>query len=193
MKSEEPVVVEVNRPQSRAKSFLRDPASWVGMTSAVGTLLIGLGLLFSYQQLEEFRTTNVRSFTFELLSDLSENADLAEANFHMVTLINAGSRINDASTHAPFLDRDGKELPIEVSDRKVVTLLNYYEMISTAWSLGAIEEELLFQVRGGPMYRAYQVTEAYIRDRREMLRAPDLYKNYRALIKAYEESPWFNT
>jgi hypothetical protein len=163
------------------------------MTSAVGTLLIGLGLLFSHQQLEEFRRTNVRSFTFELLSDLSENADLADANFHMVTLINSGSRINDASTREPFLDRDGEELPIEVSDRKIVTLLNYYEMISTAWTLGAIEEELLFQVRGGPMYRAYQVTEQYIRDRSEMLRAPDLYRNYRSLIEAYEKSPWFNT
>lgn len=161
-------------------------------------LLIAIGLIYTHRQtdllnrqLREISTANKRMYTFDILGDLSENGDLSDANFAMVQLINAKARIGVDSLNNPII-LNAHELPDEIiskimlTDENLVNLLNFYELIGTAYVNHTLDKALVLHVRGGPMSRAYDACEPYIISRRNSLGADSLYSNFAHLVRDFK-------
>lgn len=78
-------------------------------------------------------------------------------------------------------------MPDEV-DNHLITLLDYYEFLATAYQEGSLDKHTILHTRGGPMARGFAVCEGYIRDRRKQLQAPNLYRNYENLVRDFEQA-----
>ena len=88
----------------KAPKFVRVLRTTTPFLQAISLLLVAVSLIYSHietsliadqlaenrKELEATKTANKRMYTFGLLGDLSENGDLADANFAMVKLINKG-------------------------------------------------------------------------------------------------------
>ncbi len=185
----------------RAPYIVRFLNTYGPVFQTVSLILVVVALLYSHRetsllkaQLEDGRTANKRAYTFDLLSDLSENSAIADANYAMVRLINAGVRVGVDESGNPRISNtdelsDLPGGPPVLDDRNLVALLNFYELIATAYAHGAIDHDLLLEVRGGPMRRAHELCSEYIEEKRKILDAPFLYSNFSALVEEIERSP----
>ncbi|MAS93578.1 MAG: hypothetical protein CMO55_10335 [Verrucomicrobiales bacterium] len=186
----------------KAPKFVRVLRTTTPFLQAISLLLVAVSLIYSHietsliadqlaenrKELEATKTANKRMYTFDLLGDLSENGDLADANFAMVKLINKGARVTTDKNGLPtVVNEDGSPSTLTINDRDLVALLNYYELLGTAWKNNTIDEALLFHVRGGPIKRAHGVCEEYIRKRGKKIKAPNLYENFRLMAAKVDE------
>lgn len=119
------------------------------------------------------RRSRRRANTVEFVGNFMLNDRIGESDFAMTRLINGKSTVN------------GTEIDDE-TDKHVIILLDYYEFLATAYAQGALDENVILHVRGGPMSRAFAVCEQYIADRRESLDAPNLYRNLENLVNDYK-------
>jgi len=169
------------------------------VVQALGILLVAISLIYMHvqttllsDQVEEIRNANKRMYTFDLLGDLSENGAISDANFAMVQLINANARIDCNEENIPFITNE-ESIPedilknLQVDDNKIVTLLNFYELIGTAYVNDALDKDLVLHVRGGPMARALDVCEKYIETRGKFLGAEKLYENFIRVVEDFRK------
>ncbi|MEL7547690.1 MAG: hypothetical protein AAGJ84_13635 [Pseudomonadota bacterium] len=146
-------------PLNENSSAIRD----LTLVSLVaGIVLATLG----YQQSSAQTLTNR---TLNLLAMISESEIISESDYQMARWIAAGERFDGD------VDRD--------TDRHIINLLDYYEFLGVAWERGAVQRDTLLMVRCGPMVRAFEVNQQYIRDRRMSLNAPNLYARYEHLVR----------
>ncbi len=189
------------KDSSRIIAALKDASPII---EAVAILLVAISLVYAHRetsliadqvresrrQTELVHSANKRMYTFDLLGDLSENGDLANANYAMVQLINADARIGADENGKPVIT-NGDEIEsslfedLQVDDRELVALLNYYELIGSAYASGVLDKDLVLQVRGGPISRAYEVCQAYIDARRTSLGAGNLYQNMQVVANDF--------
>ncbi len=171
---------------------------------AVAILLVAISLVYAHRetnlisdqvhearrQTELVHEANKRMYTFDLLSDLSENGQLANANYAMVRLINAGALVGADENGMPIITNKDKIKPrvlenLRVDDRELVDLLNYYELIGSAYANNVLDKDLVLQVRGGPISRAYDLCQGYIDARRASLGGENLYENMQLVAREF--------
>jgi len=185
----------------KAPKIVRFLCLYGPLIQALSLLFVVVALLYSHretsilaEQLDDSRIANKRAYTFDLLSDLSENSAIADANYAMVQLINAGALVgvddrgNPAISNLEALAARPGEPPV-LDDRNLVALLNFYELIATAYAHDAVDKKLIIEVRGGPMKRAHEICLGYIERKRKLLDAPMLYSNFSNLVSDVTEQP----
>ena len=146
------------------------------MFSSIADLLtfvsIMVAIVFGIIGYRQNQLAQKKSHTVNLLENFSSNETLATADFQMTRLINNDKKL------------DGYEIEDE-TDSYVINLLDYYEFLATSYIHGVLNQDILLHIRGGAMSRAHFVCEKYIDDRRKMLNAPNLYRNYENLVIEY--------
>ena len=135
-------------------------------------LSILVAIIFGVIGYRQNQLAQKKSHTVNLLENFSSNETLATSDFKMTRLINSDKKL------------DGYEIEDD-ADSYVINLLDYYEFLSTSYVHGVLDREILLHIRGGAMSRAYFVCEKYISDRRKILNAPNLYRNYENLVMEY--------
>jgi len=141
-------------------------------TDILTVLSLIVAIVFGIIGYRQNQISQKKSHTVNLLENFSTNETLAASDFKMTRLINGDRKL------------DGYEIDDE-TDGHVINLLDYYEFLTTSYVHGVVNRDVLLHVRGGAMSRAYFVCEKYIEDRRKMLNAPNLYKNYENLVMEY--------
>lgn len=136
---------------------------------------VAVGLVLGVIGFVENRRFQRRNLTVSLISNFMLNSDLSAADFFMTRQINTGKRFGDGAVS----DED---------DNHLITLLDYYEFLATAYQEGALDKQTILHTRGGPMARAFDVCAGYVRDRRQQLEAPNLYRNYENLVRDFRQA-----
>lgn len=137
-------------------------------------LSILVAIYFGVIGFRQNKLAQKKSHTVNLLENISTNETLASSDFKMSRLINSKKVLS------------GYEVDDKL-DRYVINLLDYYEFLATSYIEGVLDQEIILHIRGGAMSRAHKVCKQYIIDRREMLGAPDLYKNFEDLVSEYNK------
>jgi hypothetical protein len=63
-------------------------------------------------------------------------------------------------------------------DKTIISLIDYYDIISDAAMRGIIDEEMIIRHLGGAMRSTHKVVEKYIEARRVTLERPGLYEQF---------------
>ncbi|HEY6737794.1 MAG TPA: hypothetical protein VI076_03020, partial [Actinopolymorphaceae bacterium] len=66
----------------------------------------------------------------------------------------------------------------------LITMLDYYEFLSTLALRGNVDVRLLLGLRGGTMMRAYDISRNYIRYRRRIV-GPELYGAFEVFVEEF--------
>jgi len=117
--------------------------------------------------------------TGQLISHLSTNPLLDEANLRISRLLREGDRLED------------DDVPDDL-DRDLHRVLNYYEFLCDFCALGALDRTTIIRLRGAPIHRTYEATKGYIVARRKRLKYPSLYaclERLAADVRAHAEAP----
>ncbi len=126
-------------------------------------------LTFSVGYLER-RSSDRRRRTFWFLRAVIEDqGSIHEANLVFATWIRE--------------DRAFVDDNVELEEYKtIVTLLDFYDLISDAANRGVIDREMIISQLGGRMRSAYKMLRLYIEARRTQLERPGLYTPFEKFV-----------
>lgn len=114
----------------------------------------------------ERRFSDRRRRTLEfLVAIIEDEGPIHNANIEIAIWISKGRVIEND-------DIDSDE------DKKIMTLIDYYDVISDTAMRGVVDKEMIILHLGGRMRSAYKMVAKYIEARRVTLGRPGLYKPF---------------
>jgi hypothetical protein len=119
-----------------------------------------IAVVFGVATVLQLRQSQRRQHTVELITVFQSSEALATADTWMAARI---------ASHQPV----EPDVPPD-HERHVITLLDYYEFLSSLALRGLVDVPLLLSLRGGTMTRCYRICRRYVDDRRSNV-GPELY------------------
>lgn len=129
-----------------------------------------VAIVFGVTTVLQLRQSQRRQHTVELITNFQSTETLAAADIWMAGRIAAGRPVG------------GDVTPEE--SQHVITILDYYEFLSTLGARGIIDVRLLLRLRGGTMKRCFDTCRMYIEHRRAQV-GDELYRSFETLVDVY--------
>jgi hypothetical protein len=146
---------------------LKPTITWGQLLNSVSIIVALLVFMAGYK---ERRSSDRRRRTFDfLVSIIEEEGPIRKANLEFAIWIRDNRVIEDDN-----VDDD--------DDRVIIALIDYYDLLSDSAMRGIIDQEMVILHLGGRMRSAYEMTEKYIRARRDTLKRPALYKPFEKFV-----------
>jgi hypothetical protein len=145
---------------------LRAPVRGVNETAA--SILVAV--VFGAATVLQTRQTQRRQHSVELIMSFQTTDALVAADVWMADRIESGEPV-------------GPALPAD-EQRHVVTMLDYYEFLSSLALRGYVDVRMLLGLRGGAMSRCYECCREYIDHRREHV-GDELYRSVQVLVREH--------
>jgi hypothetical protein len=129
-----------------------------------------VAVVFGVATVVQLRQSQRRQHTVGLITAFQSTEVLAAADTWMATRISRRHRVEAG-------------IPAD-DERHVISMLDYYEFLSSLALRGLIDVPLLLDLRGGTMARCHEVCVDYIADRREHV-GPELYSCFELFVGEY--------
>jgi hypothetical protein len=129
-----------------------------------------VGVVFGVATVLQLRQAQRRQHTVELLATFQAAELLAAADSWMATRISSRRRVD-------------ADVPAD-DERYAMTMLDYYEFMSSLALRGLVDVPLVMGQRGGTMSRCYELCRSYIEDRRGSV-GGELYRSFEVFVDEY--------
>ncbi len=144
-----------------------DSFAWREILTSVSILVVFATFVVGYL---ERRACDRRRRTLRFLLAMTEGeGPTNRAHLEIATWIRRGRVIED-------------DLVDSAEDKTIITVLDYYDVISDTAMRGVIDEEMIILHLGGRMRSTYKMLAKYIEARRKNLKRQGLYRQFQKFV-----------